>query len=354
VSEEYAIFDLDGCISDDRHRRHLLPSGPEGTNRQSAFDDYHGRLHSDDFVNREFVRKHMLAGRRLVFITARPRSYDGPTRCWLSIALGSLKDDAGNDMKVGVHYQVTLLMRPDGNSAPSPALKVELFGRWLEDRGEWCLTHEPHFMAKSVVAAYDDRKDVLAAYSWHGVENTNLLRVEDAVENRELTAEPADADPEEVEASFRTSVAEPYIPPSTEKLEKIVQSLSESDLVNSSELVDVRRAVEEAIHREKSRLEKSEGNFSSVPELLRTMAATYEERNAGYKDNFRKVGPVMRALFPEGAPRELLGSDHFHLFELLVVKMTRFANSGMTQRDSIHDAAVYCAMIESALAESDS
>jgi hypothetical protein len=31
----------------------------------------------------------------------------------------------------------------------------------------------------------------------------------------------------------------------------------------------------------------------------------------------------------------------------MVVKLTRFANSGLTHEDSIHDAAVYAAMVES-------
>jgi hypothetical protein len=39
--------------------------------------------------------------------------------------------------------------------------------------------------------------------------------------------------------------------------------------------------------------------------------------------------------------------NKWHLFELMVVKLTRFANSGLTHQDSIHDLAVYAAMVES-------
>jgi hypothetical protein len=35
----------------------------------------------------------------------------------------------------------------------------------------------------------------------------------------------------------------------------------------------------------------------------------------------------------------------------MIVKITRFANSGLKHKDSIHDAAVYAAMVESLIKE---
>jgi len=90
----------------------------------------------------------------------------------------------------------------------------------------------------------------------------------------------------------------------------------------------------------------------SPADLLAKMADTYRERNKVYGDNWRNVGNVMMALFPDGI--ELLNADAFnrwHLFELIVVKLTRFANSRLTHADSIHDIAVYAAMIEAAIIE---
>jgi hypothetical protein len=84
----------------------------------------------------------------------------------------------------------------------------------------------------------------------------------------------------------------------------------------------------------------------TAAETLDNAAHTYRERNAVYGDNFRMVGPIMKVLFPKGVPVALLGDDSFHLFELVIVKLTRFAISDLTHRDSIHDAAVYAAMIE--------
>lgn len=85
----------------------------------------------------------------------------------------------------------------------------------------------------------------------------------------------------------------------------------------------------------------------NAADILDAMAATFRERNAVYGDNFKMVGKMMAVLFPNGAPPELLHSDQFHLFELILVKLSRYAISGLQHVDSIHDAGVYCAMCES-------
>jgi hypothetical protein len=90
----------------------------------------------------------------------------------------------------------------------------------------------------------------------------------------------------------------------------------------------------------------------TAAEILAQAAKTFEERNALYQDNYKKVGAVMHALFPDGI--SLKGADDFntwHLFELMIVKITRFVNSGMNHQDSIRDACVYAAMVEATLPE---
>lgn len=89
----------------------------------------------------------------------------------------------------------------------------------------------------------------------------------------------------------------------------------------------------------------------NAADILTEMAATYRERNAVYGDNFRMVGKLMAVLFPNGVPAEVLHSDQFHLFELKLVKLSRFAISGLTHQDSIHDDGVYSAMIEQIILE---
>lgn len=89
----------------------------------------------------------------------------------------------------------------------------------------------------------------------------------------------------------------------------------------------------------------------TAADILEAMAATMRERNAVYKDNFRMVAPIMRVLFPAGVPPELVATDKFHLVELIIVKLTRFAASNFTHTDSIHDAGVYAALVQQCLIE---
>lgn len=87
--------------------------------------------------------------------------------------------------------------------------------------------------------------------------------------------------------------------------------------------------------------------MAAPDEILTAMAATFKERNAVYKDSWKTTGDAMAAFFPNGV--KLQSADDFarwHLFELCVVKLARFAQTGMTHVDSIHDAAVYCSMVE--------
>ena len=82
--------------------------------------------------------------------------------------------------------------------------------------------------------------------------------------------------------------------------------------------------------------------------ILEEMANTFRERNKVYGDNYKTVGEVMVGLFPKGAHLKTAEDYNlWHRFELKIVKITRFANSDLKHKDSIHDAAVYAAMVES-------
>jgi hypothetical protein len=89
-----------------------------------------------------------------------------------------------------------------------------------------------------------------------------------------------------------------------------------------------------------------------TPEILIEAAETFRQRNAVYGDNYKMVGPIMAEFFPHGVPYHLLRNDAFHLFELIIVKLSRLAISNLTHQDSARDAAVYAAMIESIINES--
>jgi hypothetical protein len=94
--------------------------------------------------------------------------------------------------------------------------------------------------------------------------------------------------------------------------------------------------------------------MNNAADILEDMAQTYRERNKVYGDNFKMVAPLMATLFPGGVPSELVVTDKFHLFELLLVKLSRFAISNLSHQDSIHDAGVYAAMVEACIVEEKS
>lgn len=90
----------------------------------------------------------------------------------------------------------------------------------------------------------------------------------------------------------------------------------------------------------------------TAADILQDMADTFRERNSVYGDNFRKVGPVMKCLHPDGVKLvDELDHEFFHLYSLLIVKLTRFATSNLTHIDSIHDMCVYGSMLEAILKE---
>lgn len=82
--------------------------------------------------------------------------------------------------------------------------------------------------------------------------------------------------------------------------------------------------------------------------VLEQAAKTYRQRHEVYGDNFRKVGAVMAALFPEGiALRTEDDHNRFHIFMLEVVKLTRYVENWSKggHEDSQLDLSVYAAML---------
>lgn len=96
-----------------------------------------------------------------------------------------------------------------------------------------------------------------------------------------------------------------------------------------------------------SKVTKRPPSKLKVPAILTTQIATFIERNAQYGDNWENMGTILSGLFPKGV--ELRTKEDFikwHLFEWAIGKLSRFANTGMTHLDSLHDAAVYLTMVE--------
>ncbi len=84
----------------------------------------------------------------------------------------------------------------------------------------------------------------------------------------------------------------------------------------------------------------------TVPEHLRSGAATYEDRNKTYGDNYKNFGPVMAAMFPKGLLLRTPGQwNRFGIFVQIMTKITRLAESDFLHTDSAHDTMVYAAML---------
>lgn len=92
----------------------------------------------------------------------------------------------------------------------------------------------------------------------------------------------------------------------------------------------------------------------SADERLARHADLYRQRHEVYGENFRVVGAILKALFPNGVKLET-EDDHnrWHLFVLEIVKITRYANNWEKggHEDSQDDLSVYAAMLAEIEAE---
>jgi hypothetical protein len=94
--------------------------------------------------------------------------------------------------------------------------------------------------------------------------------------------------------------------------------------------------------------EKPQTSSKHVPDLLRQAAATYEERNKTYGDNYKHYGMVMIGLFPEGLKiKDEKDWVRLGLVHNCVTKLGRYCHDiSRGHKDSAHDLSVYAAMLE--------
>jgi hypothetical protein len=86
----------------------------------------------------------------------------------------------------------------------------------------------------------------------------------------------------------------------------------------------------------------------SVADILRSAADLFEERNEVYADNYKNVGPMMAAMFPEGLQVQSAHDwNRLHILLLKIVKLTRYAQNWETggHEDSTRDDIVYGGML---------
>ena len=89
--------------------------------------------------------------------------------------------------------------------------------------------------------------------------------------------------------------------------------------------------------------------MSQVGDILKEAAALFDQRHAVYGDNYKKVGAVFAALFPDGVQCTTAHDwNRMHILMLMIVKVTRYTENWARggHQDSLADLAVYGAMLQ--------
>lgn len=142
------VFDLDGCISDDSGRLHLIKPG---ANKPEDFAAYHAECLNDKplDVGAAFLNTHIRDGDFIIFATGRPFNYAEQTGQWITKHFG-----------IQPFADFTIVMRRPEDSRPAVELKSEFVSFIARFAME---------AKKQVKIAYDDRQDVVAMYEASGM-----------------------------------------------------------------------------------------------------------------------------------------------------------------------------------------
>lgn len=137
----HIIVDLDNCIANDSWR--IPKINWQKANPMDRYHDYHSLSAWDELGNTDIFEAH--PGARIIVFTARPVLYAAITQEWLK--------------RRGVNYD-HLVMRNNNDHRPSIDLKRTMLS-WLPQIYGVGLDE--------IVAAYDDRQDVVDMYRSHGI-----------------------------------------------------------------------------------------------------------------------------------------------------------------------------------------
>lgn len=327
-----AVFDIDGCISDDFWRREMIPAG---ASKYSDYVAYHAACATDSPLEpgARILRNHIEHGDFIVFCTARPMAVAMQTSAWIEANFG-----------IQANEGFIILMRRDEDERSAVEVKRGLMALLDQYCGE---------TGRKVFNLYDDRMDVLQMYMEVFANTPALvsrLDVNGLVQLRqtELTANEANSPAQLFE--------QPLTPTNIEGAEKEIERVThpvgfkqhpvgvQPPFMNCS--FDPSMITNLHVSTGQNENRQPTADPANAAEVLFNAALLFEQRNAVYRDNAVVVGRVMSALFPDGLSLET-EDDHrfYHLFELMIVKLTRFTQSDLTHRDSLEDLIVYGAML---------
>lgn len=317
---KFAIWDIDNCIADDGPRIPLIDWG--STDPRLRYENYHsacmgdrpGNLHIFLRVSKTFAP---------LFITGRPESVRSQTQLWLAQHLPGF-DEA------------PLLMRPIGCELSSVELKRDLLATF---------NSQNKLSVGDIAMAFDDHEGIVEMYVSHFGIPAQVLKIHDLNAYKgEHELVRGDGGHQAYLDRLEDAGAAPI-----EELGP-VQGARPSDSADAFGYM-VGGGIEMRIARNLPPRSQPPRRVTAA-DRLDAMAQTFRERNGVYRDNFRKVPEMVKVLFGEdGPPSSLVLRPEWHLFELMLVKLTRFTQTELTHADSIHDIAIYGAMIDAILTE---
>lgn len=129
-NDEIVICDLDGTLCDCEHRRHHVQTTPK--NWPGFFEDIDkdSIVESTHTLLKEFVR----AGKKILFVSARPENHRKKTETWLKEHNFFLAYDEGQQRNPECIVYYGLLMRPSGDSRADTLVKKNILDKYIDKK----------------------------------------------------------------------------------------------------------------------------------------------------------------------------------------------------------------------------
>ena len=282
--------DLDGTLSDDRLRQHLLEKAHRDyadNPDPSVFDPYHQLLRTDPVWNKvaSYLRDTVSGDCELVFISARTENFRHSTYEWFNKNIPSLKT-------------APLYLRAEGDARRNWEVKRSFVLKYMAVLGD----HE----TKCIEVIDDDPEILQMFHSLWPFQGLNLRNNQGLHPKLTLT--------QATKGELKPYIPDIFVPPDD--------------------------------------MPKDRPPAFPVDKALQRLAGLYRDRNGVYGDNYKNFGGLMKALekfVPEGRFRIETEDDWNRMGVLIqiVSKITRYCanyNRG-GHPDSLDDSSVYSQML---------
>ncbi|QVJ12661.1 3'-phosphatase, 5'-polynucleotide kinase [Pseudomonas phage PSA09] len=315
------IFDLDSCVFDDSHRKSFA--------LERQWDEYHSRLDKDTLnphaVGR--IRNAIDADLMIFFVTGRTDNHFFQTRAKIH-----------HDLGIAEHREYELIMRPYGNTEPAPQFKRAVALDILKKIEG----------VTKIVAAFDDRHDIIDAYKGLGID-AYILDLEGC--DAPFFAVAADSDP----GSAPNDMAGEPFPVAPDSAPTLDEAFAQapSPLAETAQSED---PTEDAAPFAMESVWPGEDDShpddfaEDVLNNLYAAAEVFRARQSTYGRNDLMYGKIMEILFPNGLVAKTADDHRLAMFVMhMVGKLTRLANSGFKDADSALDSINYSAFVHATM-----